>query len=327
MNRTNFDDFEVNLIPSIVEKYNKKFPKDKNIIGVSDLPYGMRKVVIKKCYSIETQITMKMVAGHILEEIFQSEPTLTSIIKKINDKLPYSFKYTKDNIFYELDNGNYGLQKVIPELEKKIEILPKKFLRAHPDIYTSLYAIEIKYTGLQYKEFIKEEYLDRIVHFQIQLNTYLGLYGLKFGFILIINAGIWSTTSKSFDFIWNNYCRLVPIEFNKELFDITIERAKEIFGCIEKEDFVSPSCPEFLWECDKKYCPVRDDCPIKIEKKSFEVYKTCEYCGEEIRPGLVCLIRNEKIWHYRDKIFKEGGIEMKECISNCIRSFGGKKNG
>ena len=117
----NFDNFEVNLIPAIVEKYNKKFSNAKNIIGVSDLPYGMRKVVIKKCYDIKTQTTMRMIAGHILEEIFQSEPTLSLMIKRINSQLEeYSFKYTKDNIFYKLKNGNYGLQKVTPELEKSL---------------------------------------------------------------------------------------------------------------------------------------------------------------------------------------------------------------
>ena len=65
---------------------------------------------------------------------------------------------------------------------------------------------------------------------------------------------------------------------------------------------------------------VVDDCPIRIEKKSFDVYKTCEYCKEKIRPGLVCLIRNGKTWHYRDKAYKENGIEMKECIGDCIKN-------
>ena len=323
----NFDSFEVNLLPSLVKAYEKDFHKGKNIIGASSLPYGMRKVVIKKCYNIKTQPTMKMIAGHIIEEIFQKEPMLSYMIKKINSQLSdYSFKYVNDTNFYKLKNGNYGLQKVTPELGKMIEILDF-FLRTHPDIYTSLYAIEIKYTGLNYKEFIKEEYLDRIIHYQIQLNTYLGIYGLKFGFLLIILAGIWSTSSKNLNFVWNNYCKLIPFEFNQELFNQTIERAKEIYSYIKTEDFISPSCPEFLWECDKKYCPVRDDCPIKIEKKKFDIYQTCEYCKEKIRPGLPCLVRNEKIWHYKDKEHKEGGLEMKDCISDCIKSFGGKKDG
>lgn len=317
------DDFQdrINLFPSLARAYDAKFRKDKHVVGASSLPYGMRKVVIKKAYGIHSKMNMRMLAGKIVEDVFQQEPALSYIVNDINEALGIELQEAGEDLYYPLENGNYGKfeVKVRDIMEKYVHFGDDYHLRLHPDIYTPLYIVEQKFTGGDYRDFQSDEYLKRITHYEIQLNTYLGFFHVPIGFVLVIHDYIFKTRSKSWDYIWKNYCRLISFKFNEKLFKLTIERAKEIFRCIETEDFLTPTCPEFLWECKAKYCDVRDDCPIKISKVRLEEFVSCEHCGERIKPGTLLLERGGRYWHNRGKDDKFKVECNRACMKACER--------
>lgn len=316
-----------NPMPTIKVAYDEDFLKDKRIIGCSSVGMGSNKIVLEKCYGIDKPTTMTMLSGKWMHSLIQDKKVRIPLVNYINEQCGYTVRNIGDHPYILLDNGNYFQLENLDEYEytkkypEKIytQIGKDRFLRQHPDIYVgNLYIIEIKYTGLHYKEFIKDEYLNRIFHYRIQLNLYMGLNGLKRGFLFIVNKGIFSTTSKNWDFVNNNYIHFIEVLFSQKLFDASLKITHNLFDRIEKEEFNTLPCPNMLWECDPKYCQVRADCknPItKLPKGKLEDNQVCAFCGEIIEMGFPCLLRDKLYYHYRDKMM-DGEI-MGECVQNC----------
>jgi hypothetical protein len=100
-----------------------------------------------------------------------------------------------------------------------------------------------------------------------------------------------TNTFNSWDEIWQKHGFILPYEFDQELFDLTLQKAKTIFEHIEAKDPNLP-CPENEWEC--KYCPVIAQCG-KVEVKCLHRDpKSHKLCSNKMLEWAECLTKDFK---------------------------------
>jgi CRISPR/Cas system-associated exonuclease Cas4 (RecB family) len=309
----------------IVEGYDTKFidyKKEKkeiwNVIGASSIPYGIRQNVLRKRLHRKDDMNNSMFTGKLIHQALQHPRVLTKITTKINTRLGLEEKIENNQRFIKLDNGNYTPFYTIPNTTQReekvllVEIEHGNYLRMHTDVFTPLYIIEIKTTTMP-----KKMWSDLAPYHQMQANLYTGFCKHLVGFLLKVDKHF-ITSSGKFTYIWNNYFHLYPYNFNRELFEYTIERLRQYFHYLEGDGPIEEMpCPEFVFECDG--CIVRDKCKNPIDKVKMEEFGTCEACGEKILPKTTALIRNDKLYHYTDS--SGDRMQFKDCIQACKNAF------
>jgi len=254
------EDFDVNVFKLMNEALDSGIELKEDVVGSSEIAYCMKKLLLQRELGSNFDGNNKTLFGQIFEEVLYKPEVLTKLICYINDKI-------------ELED----IQVIQPQREGEIEVKGGK-IRLHPDIWTDKYIVEVKTTGIYTK------YWDRtLAPYQLnQLNTYLGHWGIELGFMLKINlraflSQIDDTQKFYWDKLWENYGYLIPVEFDPEMYQLTIERAEELFRRFEAKDFQCDG-PEFGWEC--KHCQehIREACGKSMYK--------CKYCGRK------------KMWEY-----------------------------
>jgi hypothetical protein len=272
------EDFQINAIEILNEAYTNIFDR---IIGWSELPFCARKIIIKRLYKVETITNPKMLLGSILHATFQAPAVLNPLLTNIFQKLR-----VKDEII-----------SILCEKETEHKIQDGRVIKGHIDVYTNLFAIEMKFTNTYVNYWTRE----LTPYYFTQLNGYLGSEKLPFGFLMCINVRMFQATFTTWEALWNKYGYLIPVKFNQELFNASIERANNIFDAIKKRSFENIEGPEFEWEC--KYCnsKIREICGKeeykcqRCKKKSFYEFPKiltdhfiklpqCEGCFKKINP-------------------------------------------
>jgi len=237
---------DVNIFELVQKVYDKNFNREKNKIGCSELPHCARKTIISRLFNIPSKTNMKMLHGKIHHSIIQEPKILSNLISSIYQQLAIKKK--------EIN--------VITEKHLIYEILPGKFLEGHVDIFTDDFLFEIKTTS------VPLEYSKEIVLFYyVQTNTYLKLVNLTLGFILCINLRAFQSDMTNLSNIWKKYGYIIPIHFNQELYNKTIEKAILMFKFIDQNEFHITG-PEFKWECKNCSKEIKEIC-LKEQKKEF----------------------------------------------------------
>lgn len=222
---------DINVFEIVQKAYEEHFNRRKNKLGCSEIAFGGKKIIISRLFNIPFEPNMKMLHGKIHHGVIQQPKILKRLIEAICTQLEITEPV-----------------EVIIEKELKYELLSGKFLEGHIDVATSVFLIEIKTTSVPLKYWSKD-----IAPFHyIQANTYLGLEKKQFGFILYINLRAFESKVLDIDEVWNKYGCFIPVVFDKEIFDLTLEKTKLIFKLMEEERW-DIECPEYEWEC--KTCP------------------------------------------------------------------------
>jgi len=316
-------ELNLNLMPAIVEGYKATFSTAGNIVGASDIPYGMRRIVISKRLALELDWDNKLLSGSMIHRALQKKKVLQCISVLINAKLGYTTKVINNKTYIKHNEENYTLFNIEKEKERYIEIMEGYYFRLHTDIHSTHWDIEIKTTGKQ-----KKMWGDVAPYHLLQLNANMGFNHNKIGWLWLIDrgatkederypshGGVFNSVATKYDNVWNKYHYLYPHEFDQELFDFTIMKLKDVFTCL-KENIPSENirCPEFVFECDNK---CKETCPNPIEKVKMDDNDTCVHCKEIIEMGTYGIIRNDKMYHYTDV----KGHPYEDCVKECLSSW------
>ncbi|MDH3324095.1 MAG: hypothetical protein OEL89_00490 [Candidatus Peregrinibacteria bacterium] len=261
------EDFDVNIIEIMKDCLEEDFKKDKNVVGASEVPFCIRKTVLRKLHGKDVETTPKMLFGKIFETVLYLPHVLSSLICHVNHQLGLKVKE----------------MEIQSQAKGHFELKPGKYLRMHPDIYTSHYIIEVKTSFTPLKIWSHE----LIPYHAAQLNTYMGYWNVPFGFILMVNEGIFKAQDKdnNWNTFWKKYCYFVPVTFDLKLYQDTLLRALTVFDCIEQE-ICEIDCPEFEWEC--KYCNVLEECGKEVIKCEFRDQFN-KKCGKKMYEWRECL--------------------------------------
>ena len=219
----------VNIFEFIKKAYDEHFDRKLNMLGCSELPFGAKKTLISRLFNIPVQMNMKMLHGKIHHAIIQKPEVLESIILSISNQIG-------------LENPpitTYEIEKVV-----SYDFSKNKGIEGHIDVETPNFLIEIKTTSVPLKFYSKD-----IAPFHyIQLNTYLGIEKMDLGFLLSINLQAYQSQIINLNDVMRKYAYVVPIEFDQEIFDLTLEKAKTMLDCLEAGSY-EMLCPEYEWEC------------------------------------------------------------------------------
>lgn len=268
------ENFDVNIFECIKEGLEPDIYHGHDVIGASEVSMGMRKNLIKNMLGIEFQGNAKTLFGQIFENILYRPRVLAHIIAEINQRL-----------------GIEGSMSIDTAKEDYMPIFDKFKLRLHPDIWTNYYTIEVKTSSVYAKLWNKE-----IAPYQInQLNTYLGYYKQQWGFLLKINVRAFISDMNNFqegywNKVWQKYGYIIPIEFDQEMFDATIERATKFFIQLEENDF-KVECPEFTWECKNCHPNARSNCGkvwVKCRECTKKMWEWAETVSDDFRDTPIC---------------------------------------
>jgi len=309
----------LNLYPAFVKGHDSGISNIGNQIGVSSLPFGERKTIIFKRLALNLDFKNSLFGGSITHYGIQKEEVLQCMATLINEALGYTTKVINDKTYIQLDNGNYTLFHIESEKALLIEVIDGYFLRMHADIASTFYTIEIKTTNRP-----KSMWKDLAAYQIFQLNTYMGFLGHLIGFLLKVDlgatkesneypshGGYLNSSSTRMDFIWNKYFLLYPHEFDQELFDYAIEKAKRLCGYLKDNIPIEKiSCPEFVFSCND-LC--KETCPNPIEKVKMDDNDECVHCKGIIEMGTYGIIRNDKMYHYTDI----KGHPHEDCVQAC----------
>jgi hypothetical protein len=166
------------------------------------------------------------------------------------------------------------------------------------------------------KKMWKETMLKEIAAYnKLQLNTYLGFNHNAFGYILKIDLHFYTSKSKRWSYVWNTYFGLFYHEFNQDLFDYAINKAKEYFYHIDNDTpYGEIPCCEFIFECSNA---CKDFCPNPIEKVKMDTDDTCAHCGDRIEMETTGITRNGKMYHYTN----EKGHAYEKCVEAAKRDW------
>ncbi len=266
--------FDIDLFQILADAYTNDFEREnkKNIIGWSELPYGMRKIALKKIHGIKTESNMKTLMGQIIHETFQQPEALSLLIT---------------SILHETDIVPRQLE-VVPEYKLKYEIESDKFLtiedvvlEGHIDTNTSIFPWELKTTWTYDKYWSKE----MVPYHQFQLNGYLGSIQKKWGVLSCINMRAFLNTFHSFKESSEKWSYTLPVHFSQKQFDLSIKKAELIFLEIDNNT-ANLECPVFDWEC--KYCDVREQCGKTPIRCSFVDNKN-QRCTNKMYEWVDCL--------------------------------------
>lgn len=256
--------FDLNIFEAINYGLEQNIPEAYNLIGASEISLGMRKNLIKKLLGIAFKGNAKTLFGTMFEDILHKTDVQNTIITQINEKI--------------------GLEVPMEIDDKKqdfLEIFDDYKLRLTPDTWTTYYTIEVKTTSIYTREWSRT-----LAPYQAnQLNTYLGYYKQNFGFLLKVNSRAFISNINNYQEgywkkLWHSYGYIIPIQFDSEMYDRTIERANTFFKHLDVQDINVP-CPEISWEC--KYCDPR------VIKVCGKVTAQCPECKKKMLEWPNCL--------------------------------------
>lgn len=313
----------INLIPALIEGYKASFSTANNVVGASEIPYGMRSIVITKRLGLTLAWKNNLLAGSMMHYALQKESVLQSIGTLVNEGLGYTTRKNNNKTYILLDNEDYELFTIEAEKERYIEILEGYFFRLHTDIHTTHWDIEIKTMGKP-----KGMWKDMAPYHIVQLNVNMGFNRNERGFLWLIDrgstkederyashGGFYNSASTTAKYLWNKYHLLDPNEFNQALFDFTLKKLKSVFTCLKlgtKEALIP--CPEFVFEC-KDECS--KTCPNPIKKVPMDDNDLCIHCNGVIEMGTTGIMRNNKMYHYTDV----KGHPHKLCVRACLDAW------
>lgn len=268
------ENFDVNIFQCVKDGLEPNIYHGYEVLGASKVAMCKRGNLIANKLGIGFQGNAKTLFGQIFENILYSPRVLANIILEINNQL--------------------GIEKsmsIDTDKEDYLTIFDKFKLRMHPDIYTNDYTIEVKTSSVYAKLWNKD-----IAPYQVnQLNTYLGFYKQKYGFLLKINTRAFISDMNNFqegywDKVWKKYGFIIPIKFDQEMFDATIRRATEFFISLEEDNF-KVECPEFSWECKRCTPDIRDNCGkawIKCRECSKKMWEWPSTVSDDFKDNPIC---------------------------------------
>jgi len=270
-------------------------------LGASDIPYCVRKNILKKLNDIKTILNNKMMFGKLYEEVL------------------YKRNVLKQLMLYLINQLDAFPKQIDTKKEDYWEVKPGYKIRMHPDIYTSLYTIEIKTTSAY-----KSSWTQKLAPYQVaQSNFYCGYYKHPMSFLHKINIRAFINTFESWDKLWGDYGYFQPIYFDNSFYKLCVERALFVFDGIEnKESYVAG--PEMMWECDT--CEVKHLCKNPIKKEYIEIEEKCSHCKQPIELtkkksgelSALCYSRNDRKYHGNHKDDKN---KWEACRRGCINDW------
>lgn len=281
INLDNLTKLTINPFPIIAESLDSKIEQNKHTIGMSEIGYCKKKIILRHIHNKYDPTTMRTLAGTIVHKLIEYKPTRTKIVDHINKQL---------NI------DTFPLSQ--PEQEAEIDLGNGYKLRLHPDILTPHYVVEIKTTARPTRQWTKD-----VAPYHItQCNGYCGHYERKLGIILLINLNFFLSASKNWEYLLDKYTFTYPFTFDEKLYEQTLERSKNIAECIEYEIIDTYGDPELTWECAE--CNVIEEC-------GRTVYK-CQHTNQE---GRKC---NKVMCEYTD-LLSRGFQEQPICENHSRR--------
>lgn len=275
--------FDPNVLECMVYGLDSGIKDDPNIIGSSGIAFCPRNQVIRKLNNFHSGGNAKMLMGQIFENELYRPEVLSQLIVHVDQLLG-------------LDSNNHIVN---PQAQVFMELIPGYFFRVTPDIYTNFYMIEVKTTSVYAREWKKE----LASHQVIQLNTQLGAFGIKLGFILKVNIRAFLSNIKEdenyWEKLWKKYGYFLPWRFDQETYDDTLKRAKWILECIRDKEIPKEE-NAFLWEC--RYCDERvrkicgkEEYSCYAPKCQKKIYEHPEILTETFKNNPLC----EK--HFKDE--------------------------
>ena len=128
--------------------------------------------------------------------------------------------------------------------ERKIEYHGKITISGHFDLMLydeeGTFLVDVKSTSPFAWKYVENE---PKAHHRVQMNTYLGILGLKRGYILPINKNEFKTF-------------LQEVHYDDELYGATIAKLENVFDHLVAKTI--PDCDNEEWEC--RYCYYREAC-------------------------------------------------------------------
>jgi len=300
----------------ISERLRPSFTHDPNSLGASELsfPKSKRKIVYYKVYKFERMEKVATLMGTIIHFLLESDYVKNKIIAHINKQLGIK--------------GNDS----ITEKEYRSEVLPGKWIRMHPDIEqakniieTPNYIVEIKTTkqGLrQLDEFGEVVWQKKGAPQHVrQLNIYSVFRGAKKGLLFMINVMAFFSQTRDFEKLLKQYSFILSFDPQPELYDETVDLAKEIFGLIDAKDFTC-QCPTHAFEC--KDCAAVDKCMNPIDDFILPYEEECFSCKETLKTKWVDKKGKTRNTH----VFKRNGniyCKSEACTEACLNAWEGKQ--
>lgn len=269
------DILDIDLFQILSDRYGSTFARhgNKNIIGWSALPYGMRKIALRKIHRVKSTMDMKKLMGQLMNFVLQEPETLSSVVTSI------------------LNETNLKAREiaVVPEYKLSYEVCSDQFIRVqdskiiegHVDTYTSLFSWELKTTWVNYSKWS----LEIAPHYAVQLNGYLGSMKQEWGVVSCINMRGFMNAFNSFKESSEKWTYNIPVHFSRKQFDLSLKKAELIFLEIDNGT-ANLECPVFEWECN--YCDVREVCGKKEIRCSY-VDNVNKQCTKKMFEWEVCL--------------------------------------
>ena len=276
------EQFDLNVLKVLFKSLNAGIETGPNILGASGIPFCKRTNIIGALFGIQINSNNKMLFGQIYEFVLHQPRILKALIYKLHSTYKFDGKITvldtKKSDMWEISEGH--------------------FIRLHPDIYTNLYSIEVKTTGMYVRDWVKE-----LAPYQFaQLNTYLGYYKQPVGFLHKLNIRAFLATIKYtefyWDILWDKYGYFLEATFDKEVFELTIERAHDTFECIDNKRWKDIPGPEMPWECKSCDPEIKKICGHPISRQKLDVDQDCDNpaCKKRIPKGEIAVFRNEFVY-------------------------------
>jgi len=285
--------FNVNPFKILMDNFSENFERENedNVIGSSELGSCARKVVLQKILKRYETTNMKMLRGKIFHATFQKKQLIVDLIKGLKKDWNFDTEHFRAKV----------------EKEQRYHIGNDKYIEIHEDVGTSEFPIEFKFTSVHLKMWT-EEIADKYL---VQMNTYLGIERQPVGVLVIVNLRGFDNKFNSIEETGQKWSFVLPVYFDKELFNLTVSKAKKIFEAIDCAD---PDhiehFPEHEWECGK--CIVREECG-KLEY-------SCEHRFENSKGIMVKC--SKKMYEFEDRLtnkWLESPI-CQNCYENKIRA-------
>ena len=276
----NFENFDINMLKVLVKSLDSGIETGPNILGMSDLPFCSRAIIIKKIHDLNVFLNNKMLRGMLYETVLYMPHILKRFLYNLHRIADIQEKLTI------IDTKKQDLE----------EIKPGKKLRFTPDIYTNLYSVEVKTTTVWVRNFEREI----APYYSIQLNGYVCKYQQEYGFVHCLNWRVWDAKINEDDFywdtLWQKYGYFLPQKADYKAYKQTKEYAIWLFEQIDNENLEGITGPTYVWECGSCDPAIKSRCPNPMIRKKLDYYQDCDRCGSKIEKGDMALFRNEHVF-------------------------------
>lgn len=278
------DILDVDLFQILSDRYGTSFNRHekKNVIGWSALPYGMRKIALRKIHRIPSTMDMKKLMGQLMNHVLQDPDALAMVVSAILNQTDLEVQnitvIPEEKLKHEINGGQF------------LSVQDAKIIEGHIDTYTSLFSWELKTTWINYAKWSREI----APHYAVQLNGYLGSKQQEWGVVSCINMLGFKNTFHSFKESSEKWTYNIPIFFSQKQFDLSIQKAILVFKAIDDGE-ANLECPVFEWECP---CDAVEKCgkiPIRcsyvdnLNKRCTKVMFEWEDClTDEFKEKPIC---------------------------------------